>query len=115
MLVSNLSIRGKHKFADHWEEGPYQVVECIPIYNVQDKNSKERVPHRNLLLPFRGPPSAPAASPQPVRPKQPLQFKHRRFKLRPRTFKEEDIDDELYTDNFVRQKSGGVQNQLHTV
>ena len=89
VLVRNLSIRGKHKLADRWEEDPYRVVECIfglPVYKVQDKDGKERVLHLNLLLSFRGPPSAPAASPQPVRPKQPLQFI------------EEDIDDEPYTE-----------------
>ena len=78
VLVRNLSIRGKHKLADRWEEDPYRVVECIPglpVYKVQDKDGRERVLHRNLLLPFRGPPSTPATSPQPVRPKQPRQLK----------------------------------------
>ena len=78
VLVRNLSIRGKHKLADRWEEDPYQVVECIPglpVYKVQDKDGKESVLHRNLLLSFSGPLFTPAASPQPVRPKQPLQFK----------------------------------------
>ena len=54
VLVRNLSIRGKHKLADCWED-PYQVEECIPglpVYKVQDKDGKERVLHRNLLLPF---------------------------------------------------------------
>ena len=79
------------------------MVECIPglpVYKVKDKDGKERVLHRNLLLSFRGPPSAPAASPQPIRPKQPLQFKSptddscRDLKF----IIEEDIDDEPYTE-----------------
>ena len=103
VLVRNLSIRGKHKLADRWEEDPYRVVECIyelPVCKVQDKDGKERVFHRNLLLPFRGPPSEPAASLQPVRPNRPLQFKSptndscRDLEI----IIEEDIDDEPYTE-----------------
>ena len=78
VLVRNLSIRGKHKLAGRWEEDPFRVVECIPglpVYKVQDKDGKERVLHCNLLLSFRGPPSAPAVSPHPVKPKRPLRFK----------------------------------------
>ena len=103
VLLRNLSIRGKHKLADRWEEDPYPVVECIPglpVYKVQDKDGTERVLHRNLLLSFRAPPSAPAASPQPVRPKRPLQFKSptedscRDLEI----IIEEDLDDEPYTE-----------------
>ena len=63
-------------------------------------DGKERVLHGNLLLSFGGPPSAAVASPQPVRPKQPLQFKSpteascRNRKI----IIEEDIDDEPYTE-----------------
>ena len=101
MLVRNLSIRGKHKLADRWEEDPFRVVECIPglpVYKVQDKDGKERVLHCNLLLSFRGPPSAPAVSPHPVKPKRPLRFKSptddscRDLEI----IMEEDIDDEPY-------------------
>lgn len=100
VLVRNLSIRGKHKLADRWEENPYQVVECIPglpVYKVQDQDGKERVLHRNLLLPFRG----PAASPQPVRPKRPLQFRRpqedssHEFET---IIEQEDIDDEPHSE-----------------
>ena len=73
VLVRNLSIRGKHNYADRWEENPYRVVECIPglsVYNVQDKDGKEHVLHRNLLISLRGQHSAPAASTEPVRSKQ---------------------------------------------
>ena len=73
VLGRNLSIRGKHNHADRWEENPYRVVECIPglsVYNVQDKDGKERVLHRNLLISLRGQHSAPAASTEPVRSKQ---------------------------------------------
>ena len=101
VLVRNLSIRGKHELADLREEDPYRVVECIPglpVYKVQDKDGKERALHRNLLLSFRGPPSAPAVSPHPVRPKRPLRFKSptddscRDLEI----IMEEDIDDEPY-------------------
>ena len=103
VLVRNLSIRGKHKLADRWEEDPYQVEECIPglpVYKVQDKDGKERVLDRNLLLPFRGPPSTPAASPRSVRTKQPLQFESPPDDSRGdlETIVEEDTDDELYTE-----------------
>ena len=103
VLVRNLSTRGKHKLADRWEEDPYRVVGCIPglpVYKVRDKDGKERVLHRNLLLSFSGPPSTPAASPQPVRPKQPLQCKSptgdscRDLEI----IIEKDIDDEPYTE-----------------
>ena len=102
VLVRNLSIRGKHKLADRWEEAPYRV-ECIPglpVYKVQDKDGKEHVLHRNLLLSLRGPPSAPAASPQPVRPEQPLQFKSptEDSSCDLEIIIEKDIDDELYTE-----------------
>ena len=102
VLVRNLSIRGKHKLADRWEEDPYRVVECIPglpVYKVQDKDGKERVLHRNLLLSFRGPPSAPAASPQPVRTKQSLQSKSpTEDSCDLDIIIEDDIDDESYTE-----------------
>ena len=101
VLVRNLSIRGKHNLADRWEEDPYRVVECIPglpVYKVQDKDGKERVLHRNLLLSFSGPPSTPAASPQPVRHKQPLRCKsHTEDSCHDLEINiEKDIDDEPY-------------------
>ena len=37
VLLRNLSIRGKNKLSDRWEEDPYRVVECIsglPVYKV---------------------------------------------------------------------------------
>ena len=108
VLVSNLSIRGKHKLADRWEEYPYQVVECIPglpVYKVQDKNGKKRVLHCTFLLPSRGTPSVPAASPQPVRAIQPLQFKSspKDSSCDLETVIEEDIDYELYTNHLIRR------------
>ena len=103
VLVRNLSIRGKHKLADRWEENPYKVVECIPglpVYKVEDKDGKERVLHRNLLLHFRGPAFAPATSRRPARPKPPLQARcppgNSRGDLE--TIVEGDVEDELYTE-----------------
>ena len=110
MLVRNLSIRGKHKLADRWEEDPFRVVECIPglpVYKVQDKDGKERVLHCNLLLSFQGPPSAPAVSPHPVKPKRPLRFKSptddscRDLEI----IMEEDIDDEPYKEMVPNSSS----------
>ena len=79
------------------------MVECIPglpVYKVQDKDGREGVLHRNLLLPFRGPPSTPATSPQPVRPKQPRQLKSPTEDSSGdlEIIIEDNIDDESYTE-----------------
>lgn len=42
VLVRNLSIRGKHKLADRWEENPYQVLECIPGWTPSLQGPKQR-------------------------------------------------------------------------
>jgi len=56
VLVRNLSIRGKQKLADRWEDTTYLVTRKIPdlpVYAVRpERGGKERVLHRNLLLPF---------------------------------------------------------------
>ena len=65
MLVRNVSLRGKHKIADRWEDKPYIVVSQPnkenPVYEVQREGSrsKVRVLHRNLLLPFMSITDAP--------------------------------------------------------
>ena len=59
MLVRNLSARGKHKRQDLWKATPYTItrkVGDLPVYAVKpDGGGKERVLHRNLLLPSRLP------------------------------------------------------------
>ena len=56
VLVRNLSIRGKQKLGDRWEDTTYLVTRKIPdlpVYAVRpERDGKERVLHRNLLLPF---------------------------------------------------------------
>ena len=59
VLVRNLSTRGKHKLQDRWEATPYIIsrkVRELPVYAVKPEGGgKERVLHRNLLLPCRLP------------------------------------------------------------
>lgn len=53
VLIANKGCRGKRKLADRWEPGVYTVVASKPslhIYRIQDRDGKERVVHRNLLL-----------------------------------------------------------------
>ena len=58
VLVRNVKIRGKHKIADKWEEGVYEVVNQpnpdIPVYDVRSEEGRGpiRTLHRNLLLPI---------------------------------------------------------------
>lgn len=58
VLVRNLSIRGKHKLADKWEDRVHQVIDQpdqnIPVYIVSpvDNKQQRRTLHRNLLLPI---------------------------------------------------------------
>ena len=59
VLVRNVGLKGKHKLADRWERNPYVIISQpnpdIPVYEVQLENSrskKNKILHRNLLLPF---------------------------------------------------------------
>ena len=57
VLVKNVTIRGKNKLANVWEDPVYQVVEQpnkdIPVFVVKREDGKgnKRTLHRNLLLP----------------------------------------------------------------
>jgi len=59
VLVRNVTLRGKQKIADRWENEPYIVV-CqpnvdIPVYDVKKDNPRARRIrrlHRNLILPL---------------------------------------------------------------
>jgi transposase InsO family protein len=60
VLVRNVSIRGKNKIADRWENEPYTIInkprDDIPVFQVRKTNPKSktiRTLHRNLLLPLR--------------------------------------------------------------
>ncbi|XP_020896803.1 uncharacterized protein LOC110235668 [Exaiptasia diaphana] len=54
VLVRNLSVRGKHKLSDRWEETVHLVVKRngdLPVYVIQPElGGKLRTIHRNLLL-----------------------------------------------------------------
>ena len=54
-----MGLKGKHKLADRWERSPYVIISQpnpdIPVYEVHLENSrskKNKILHRNLLLPF---------------------------------------------------------------
>jgi len=59
VLVRNVTLRGKQKIADRWENEPYIVVSQpnvdIPVYDVKRNNPRARRIrrlHRNLILPL---------------------------------------------------------------
>ena len=58
VLVRNVSIRGKHKQANLWEDVAYEVIEHpnsdVPVYKIcrEGHTGKTRTLHRNLLLPI---------------------------------------------------------------
>ena len=60
VLIRNVRLEGQQKLADKWQKHPYIVVNQpipdIPIYEVkkENSNSKPRLLHRNMLLPFIG-------------------------------------------------------------
>lgn len=55
VLLANRGITGKRKIADRWDSTPYDVVSVrspINVYRIRDGvTGKEKVVHRNLLLP----------------------------------------------------------------
>ncbi|XP_034556036.1 uncharacterized protein LOC117824609 [Notolabrus celidotus] len=53
VLVANKGVRGKKKLSDKWNPLVYTVVDSKPalhIYRIRDRDGRERVVHRNLLL-----------------------------------------------------------------
>ena len=58
VLVKIVAFDGRHKIADRWEEDPYIIISKpnpdIPVFKVRKENGegRERVLHRNLLLPI---------------------------------------------------------------
>ena len=65
VLIQALSLKGKVKIADDWEDMPYIVSEIpikdIPVYKVCQEDGKGRIKtlHRNQILPFTCLPSDP--------------------------------------------------------
>ena len=57
VLVKRVAWKGRHKIQNKWEPEEYVAVEqpnkSIPVYKVKSVgNGKERVLHRNMLLPL---------------------------------------------------------------
>ena len=56
VLVRQLAFRGRHKLENRWEDEEYTVIEQpdtgVPVYRLRNKAGKERVLHRNHLLPI---------------------------------------------------------------
>ena len=86
VLVRRLAFEGKHKIADRWEEDSYVVISQpntdIPVFVVENDNSKKRTLHRNHLLPIgsvssdtdENPKLPPKPTPRP-RPRRTVQLK----------------------------------------
>lgn len=75
VLVRNIRLRGKHKLADKWEQGVYQVIDRagnLPVYTVQPENKEgpTRTLHRDLLLPCGFLPVCSAEEPSTATPAQ---------------------------------------------
>ena len=76
VLVKKVGIQGKHKLADLWESSTYivtnQPMPDIPVYEVKEENvnSKARLLHRNMLLPFNGLPVIEELDLEPERGQQ---------------------------------------------
>ena len=57
VLVKRVAWKGRHKIQNKWEPEVYialsQPNKSVPVYKVKPVgNGKERVPHRNMLLPL---------------------------------------------------------------
>jgi hypothetical protein len=56
VLVKSLAFDGKHKLSDRFEDEPYRVTDQpnsdVPVFKVRSKDRKEKVLHRNNLLPI---------------------------------------------------------------
>ncbi|XP_035984622.1 uncharacterized protein LOC118558239 [Fundulus heteroclitus] len=74
VLLANRGEKGKKKVADRWDSTPFDVVSVKPeihVYRIRDAaTGKEKVVHRNMLLPvdflsFPEPPGSQAVSGEP--------------------------------------------------
>ncbi|MEE6512365.1 hypothetical protein FKM82_019316 [Ascaphus truei] len=55
LLLRNLGVPGKHKLADRWRDGVYEIesqMPGLPVYRIKDTEGREKVWHRNHLLPI---------------------------------------------------------------
>ena len=57
VLVKRVAWKGRHKIQNKWEPSEYVVVDQpnlkVPVYKVKSlEDNKERVLHRNMLLPL---------------------------------------------------------------
>ena len=56
VLLANWGEKGKRKVADRWDSTPFDVVSVraeVNVYRIRDNvNGKEKVVHRNMLLPL---------------------------------------------------------------
>ena len=91
VLVKNVSIRGKHKLANVWEDEIHEVLEqpnediAVFVVRREDKKGSKHTLHRNLLLPVNFLPltmtvdkrvKKPMSVPQPVHNVQLIMFKN---------------------------------------
>ena len=109
VLVKNVSIRGKCKLANKWEDGVYIVVDQqnkdIPVYTVQleGQTGKKRVLHRNLLLPVNFLPLLP----RPM-PRQSIAGRKQRTKRRVQNIEHQIISSDSDTDSSSSDESGFI-------
>ena len=95
VLVKIVAFDGRHKIADRWEEDPYIIISKpnpdIPVFKVRKENGegRERVLHRNLLLPIGNKESGDHEQPIPRPSKVPPKPAPRRTRAQAR--KESDI------------------------
>ena len=100
VLVKNVSIRGRQKLANRWEDNVYNIVsqpvQDIPVFKVRlegmDDKSPTRTLHRNLLLPIGNLPFEISDKEVNVTPCRPL-------KRRSQRDQHEDIDSPDDDDN----------------
>ncbi|XP_052689219.1 uncharacterized protein LOC128167505 [Crassostrea angulata] len=70
VLVRVVKFDGRHKIQDRWEDHPYYIISQpnrdIPVFKVkrEDDQGKERVLHRNLLLPIGSKLTSPVPAPR---------------------------------------------------
>lgn len=70
VLVRVVKFDGRHKIQDRWEDHPYYIISQpnrdIPVFKIkrEDDQGKERVLHRNLLLPIGSKLTTPVPAPR---------------------------------------------------
>ena len=113
VLVKNVSIRGRQKLANRWEDNVYNIVsqpvQDIPVFKVRlegmDDKSPTRTLHRNLLLPIGNLPFKISDKEVNVTPCRPL-------KRRSQRDRHEDIDSPDDDDNDECPRRSNRQRRL---